>query len=55
MVVIAKQVCYEDKLSSHSSGRRNEFMVSKAVSDYLDFQGIKNGYLLIYDFDKSKE
>jgi len=25
------------------------------LSDYLDFQGIKNGYLLIYDFSKNKE
>jgi hypothetical protein len=26
----------------------------KQLSDYLDFQGIKNGYLLIYDFRKEK-
>jgi len=27
----------------------------KQLSDYLDFQGIKNGYLLIYDFRKDKK
>jgi hypothetical protein len=27
----------------------------KQLSDYLDFQGIKNGYLLIYDFRKEKK
>jgi hypothetical protein len=27
----------------------------KQLSDYLDFQSIKNGYLLIYDFRKEKE
>jgi hypothetical protein len=25
------------------------------LSDYLDFQGLKNGYLLIFDFRKSKQ
>ena len=27
----------------------------KQLSDYLDFQVIKNGYLLIYDFRKDKK
>jgi hypothetical protein len=25
------------------------------LSDYLDFQGLKSGYLLIFDFRKSKQ
>jgi hypothetical protein len=27
----------------------------KQLSDYLDFQSIKNGFLLIFDFNKNKQ